>query len=220
MKTRTFIAFLLSIWLITGCSQPAPTTQPSASTDVPVDNTDTPPDATEPEPTVPPEPTDTPDPLSAEGPIDVTFQTADGVELAGTLYGPPDDLILVMVPQYPGEEAGWQTFAEAAATEGYRGLTFDLRGYGASGGERSAEQIPTDINAALSFVREQVGAQEIVLLGASQGATGALSVAANDANNILGLAILSPPRSVDGLAVTDDELASITLPSRWYAARN
>jgi pimeloyl-ACP methyl ester carboxylesterase len=111
-------------------------------------------------------------------------------------------------------------FAEAAADAGIRTVTFDLRGYGDSEGERSDQDAPTDIEAVVTFVDEQLGAENIILIGAVQSGTAAAKVAsANEA--VDGLVVLSAPRTTaaDGLTVTDDELQAITMPSLWIAAR-
>lgn len=163
-------------------------------------------------------PTATPGPdLSGEGPWDVTFETADGVELHGTLFG-SGEAAIVLVPGYPGEQAGWLPFAEAAAAAGYRALAFDLRGHGDSGGERDLTASPDDTAAAVAFLRE-LDATPIMLIGAGDGSLAAIKAALADPE-IAGIALLGPPwEAGEDFAANRDELAALTIPSLWIGAR-
>ena len=111
-------------------------------------------------------------------------------------------------------------FAEAAAEAGIRTLTFDLRGFGESGGERNDLDAPTDLSAAVAFAHEQLGAEQVVLIGAVQSGTAAAKVVA-DNPNVDGLVVLSAPQTTaaGGLTVTEEELQAIDVPSLWLAAR-
>jgi pimeloyl-ACP methyl ester carboxylesterase len=93
--------------------------------------------------------------------------TADGVTLQGTLYGTGATAV-VLAPMYLGTRASWQPFAEDAAAQGYRVLTFDYRGYGSSGGDRSPSNTPADVAAAISFMRQN-RFSPVVLIGAELG---------------------------------------------------
>lgn len=181
-----------------------------------------------PEPTeIPPTdapPTATPGPdLSGEGPWEVTIETADGIALAGMLYGEGQRAI-VLVPGYPDEQAGWAPFAEAAAEAGYLVLSFDLRGRGDSGGEVDLLAAPDDTAAAVAFLRE-LDATHIMLVGADRGSLAAIKVALADPD-IAGIALLGPPWEAGDpadseamLATNRDELATLTTPSLWIGAR-
>jgi pimeloyl-ACP methyl ester carboxylesterase len=61
--------------------------------------------------------------------------------------------------------------------------------------------------------------QPVVLLGAGIGGSAAIKVAAQD-GDIVGLAILSAPRAFQGLEVSDADLATLSMPTLWIAARN
>jgi hypothetical protein len=163
-------------------------------------------------------PSPTPEtPLTGEGPWEVTFQTADGVTLHGTLHGESTQGV-VLAPMYPGEQAGWKPFQEALASQGYRALAFDFRGHGASEGERSASTAPVDLAAAVAFMREH-DVEQIVLAGAGLGGMAGIQLAAQD-GGITGLVVISSPRSLEDLEVTDGDLAALTLPTLWLGARN
>lgn len=156
------------------------------------------------------------DPFPGEGPWLVEFETTDNISLKGTVFG-NGPVTMVLAPMYPGEQAGWQTFAESAAEQGFRVLAFDFRGYGESDGDADWTKSPSDLQAAVSFLRQN-GANKIILMGAGQGGLAVLKVAGMD-EDIAGIAILSSPRRVDTFEITDVDLASITVPSLWLAAR-
>jgi pimeloyl-ACP methyl ester carboxylesterase len=138
--------------------------------------------------------------------------------LAGTLYGGGESGV-ILAPAYPGGQEGWKLFAETIAAQGYRALTFDFRGQGGSEGTASIANATTDLMAAITFMREQVMVDRIVLMGAGWGGTAAIRVASQN-TGIIGLAVLSAPRSVGELEVSDTDLVSLTLPTLWLAARN
>lgn len=156
-------------------------------------------------------------PLSGSGPWQITLTTSDNIQLAGTLYG--NGMVgLVLAPTYPGGQQGWASFGQAAAAKGYRALAIDLRGHGASQGTRSAADAPTDIATGIQFLRDHE-AQKIVLIGAGAGGSAAILVAVKDPE-VLGVAVISGPRSSEGLEVKDADLAALKVPSLWLAARN
>lgn len=159
----------------------------------------------------------TPDPFVGEGPWAVTFETNDGIILAGTLFGRgPVDVVLA--PMYPGGQEGWLPFAEAAAEQGYRVLSFDLRGHGESEGEADWEAAVSDLEAALAFLDEH-GGERFILIGAGQGGLAAIRVAA-EREDVIGLAVISSPRAFEALAVSDADLERLGMPSLWLGARN
>jgi alpha/beta superfamily hydrolase len=155
--------------------------------------------------------------FSGSGPWPITFTTDDNVELSGTLYG-IGPVSIVLAPTYPGGQDGWADFARAAADKGYRALTFDFRGYGSSKGSQDAATLPTDIQAAVSYLQSQHG-QPIILAGAGFGGSAAIAAAAKDPS-ISGIALISALHTVDGLHLDDSDLSSLKMPSLWLAARN
>jgi pimeloyl-ACP methyl ester carboxylesterase len=141
----------------------------------------------------------------------------DNTELAGTVYG-QGSVGLILAPAYPGGAEGWARFAASAAQKGYRVLTFDFRGYGKSKGSRSNADLPRDLQAAVAFLKAH-GASRFVILGAGLGGSAAIPVAEKDPS-VIGLAMISTPRSIDGLEISDSLLSSLQTPSLWLAARN
>jgi hypothetical protein len=167
-------------------------------------------------PAVEPATTPTPDPFTGDGPWAVAFETEDGETLNGTLFsrGAVD---IVLAPDYPGKQDGWLSFAETAAQAGYRVLTFDFRGYARPEERVEWGDSPADLEAALAFLRD-LGGQRFIIMGAGQGSLAAI-LAAGEHEDVIGLAVLSSPREVNGLALTDGDLRRLEVPSLWIGAR-
>jgi pimeloyl-ACP methyl ester carboxylesterase len=146
----------------------------------------------------------------------VTFKTSDGVMLAGRLFGPPDAVEgVVLAHMLPADQTSWYPFAERLAGQGFRVLTFDFRGYcpggegGCSEGDKDIDAAPTDLRAAVAFLRAD-GVQRLGIAGASMGGTAALLVASTDEKGIPALVMLSAPQVLSGLAVSRETLQTVT----------
>ncbi|MFP4310538.1 MAG: alpha/beta hydrolase family protein [Nitriliruptoraceae bacterium] len=153
------------------------------------------------------------------------FTATDGVELAGSLELPdqgerpsPAALLLVGSGQVDRDSdhlklplGVTRELASALAGVGIASLRFDKRGVGASGGDHLAttfDDARRDAAAALAALRGHpaIDPKRVLVVGHSEGAIHAISLAAADAS-LAGLGILSGP------AVTGEA----TL--RWQAAR-
>ena len=146
----------------------------------------------------------------------VTFKTSDDVTLAGRLFGPADATEgVVLAHMLPADQTSWFPFAERLAKQGFRVLTFDFRGYcpggdgGCSEGDKDIDAAPTDLRAAVDFLRAD-GVQRLGIAGASMGGTAALLVASMDRQGIPALVMLSAPQVLSGLAVGPDQLQTVT----------
>src|SRR5438128_10393932 len=120
----------------------------------------------------------------------VTFQTDDGVQLAGRLFGPSDATAgIVLAHMFPADQSAWFETAAALGSAGYRVLTFDFRGYcpggdaGCPQGTEDVGQATADLQAALDYLRS-LGPTRIGLAGASMGGTAALLVAASEGDGV------------------------------------
>ena len=145
---------------------------------------------------------------------EIRFETSDGVELVGELRGEgPRGVVLGHM--YGSSREAWGSFAEQAAEAGYLTLAFDLRGFGDSGGDRSAPAAPTDLRAAVGAIGER-GAEDVVVIGASFAGTGALVAAGEE--EWAGVATLSAPASFEGLEATSAVVEAVDEPKLFIAA--
>jgi len=158
------------------------------------------------------------------GSTPVTFASADGVQLAGRLFGDPQQARtgVVFSHMLPADQSSWFDFAKRIADEGYLALTYDLRGYcpggdaGCSTGEKDASAANTDLAAAVAFLRSK-GAETIALVGASVGGTASLVVAAQEGDGVAAVITLSAPQTIDGLVAGPDVLAGIPAAKLFIA---
>lgn len=119
----------------------------------------------------------------------ISYRTAD--DIAVTLRLPDTQApvpVIILCHGFCGiQELLLPRFAEAFARSGYGAVTFDYRGFGASGGEPGrlvpAMQIE-DIHTVIAFVKElpSIDATRVGLWGTSLGGGHVLAVAASDAS--------------------------------------
>jgi pimeloyl-ACP methyl ester carboxylesterase len=164
-------------------------------------------------------PTATPEPFSDEGPWEINFITSDDATLYGILYGQGQTGV-ILAPTYPDGSEGWHSFAEKIAEQGqgYRVFTFDFRGQGKSEGERSVVDASIDLEAAITMMLENV-ADRVVLIGAGLGGMAAIQAASQN-EAVIGLVVISSPRSLEDLELSDSELSALEVPSLWLGTRN
>jgi dienelactone hydrolase len=146
----------------------------------------------------------------------VSFKTSDGIELSGRIFGPDNaESGVVLAHTLSGDQTKWFGFADRLAGEGYRVLTFDFRGYcpggdgGCSGGSKDVNAAPTDLEAAVRYLRAD-GVERLGIGGASMGGTAALVVASQDTEGIPALVLLSAPQILYGLEVGPEVLQTVT----------
>lgn len=114
---------------------------------------------------------------------DVSFETEDGLQLAG-LYvpaagGDPSAWVLVFNGNAGSRHGRWP-LARALAGQGLSVLLFDYRGYGGNPGSPSEPGLIRDARAAVSYLasRDDVDPERIVYFGESLGAAVAVALAA------------------------------------------
>lgn len=123
------------------------------------------------------------------GALEVTFTTADGLELGGWFF-PADDAdgrAVLVFNGNAGNRSHRAPLAEALRDRGWSVLLFDYRGYGGNPGRPSEQGLGKDAEAAVSWLAERsdVDADRIAYFGESLGA----GVAA-------GLAVGRPPAAL------------------------
>ena len=150
----------------------------------------------------------------------VTFTTADGVNLAGTLFGEGEvAVILAHQGTYGADQTTWHPFARVLAERGYAALTFDFRGVGQSEGKLLYGDLGKDVNAAVQFLQQR-GYEKIACIGASMGGTACIRAAQSYA--FTGLVILASTMTAGSggysLYVTPYELENLTQPKLFISA--
>lgn len=132
-----------------------------------------------------PQPSPSP-PRAALPGVAVKFQAADGVHLAGRLFGNGRIGIVLAHMGNPGDtQADWFAMARALADRGYTALTYNRRGNCNVSGDECSDGSDysadgwKDVVGASTFLRSK-GAPRIVLVGASLGAMSALHAAVTE----------------------------------------
>lgn len=134
----------------------------------------------------------------------VTIPTADGVSLAGLAYGAGATTVILSEMGAQHQDT-WAPVAKALADSApgsVTALSYDFRYWRTATDIDDAlrERAPDDLRAVMAYARA-VGAERIVLVGASLGALATLRVA-GDAPDVVGAVIVSAPLGpVDGLAL-------------------
>jgi pimeloyl-ACP methyl ester carboxylesterase len=154
---------------------------------------------------------------------EITFETQDGVALAGRSFGPDRGAAgVVLAHMFPADQRSWFAFAERLADRGYRVLTFNFRGYcpggdgGCSEGEKRIPQVWQDVAAAVETLRAE-GVPRIALVGASMGGTASLVAASREPEGIEAVVTLSAPTSFEGLEAGADTMAQVTAAKLFLA---
>jgi len=133
---------------------------------------------------------------------DVQVKTADGVALSASAFGQGEKGVLLVHGQ-GRSRADWTNFGQKLSNNGFRVLTIDLRGHGASGGAIQEETWPlmvADVTASAAWLRGQ-GATHVTVIGAEVGANLAFS-AANGNEQIDSVVMLSPGLNINGVKVS------------------
>jgi pimeloyl-ACP methyl ester carboxylesterase len=119
------------------------------------------------------------------GAQDVTLPTVDGLRLAAWLITPEPGtrdrhLAVLVAPGNAGNRLARAPLAAALADQGLTVLLVDYRGYGGNPGSPSEEGLARDIQAARTYLVEQVGipAERLLYYGESLGAAVVTALAA------------------------------------------
>lgn len=177
-------------------------------------------------PTAPVQPTlTTPTETAAPTPIVsasqvVTFTTADGATLRGTLYGSGSTAVIFSTMGAQQQDT-WSKMAQATANAGYLAFTYNFRFWVSDTRiqDNLRAYIADDLRAAIAFMRGQ-GAKQIVLVGASLGGMATAKVAGEA--QAAAVIIMAAPLSARGLTVRveDAELQTMTMPKLFVSSEN
>lgn len=165
-------------------------------------------DAVTPIRTAPPSATPMPTPFPHFQSHDVSFFSADGTKLAGTITVPDKAarsfaaIILVHGTgaldrnETIGPNPVFLQLSNALSNAGYVVLRYDKRGVALSGGKRDSPRrtLLADVTAAYEFVRKRprVDAHHVFLLGHSEGGELVPTVAAEH-SDVAGIILMAPP---------------------------
>ena len=151
-----------------------------------------------------------PQPLSADSKNaskPVSFKTADGWSIKGTLYSASESSgAAVLLHQRGGAKSDWISLCESLKTKGVTALAIDQRGAGESTegpggkGENASWDTSEDIAAAVGYLKNY---KTIGLAGASYGANNALIYAAKHPDRIKAVALFSPGADYGGLKTAE-----------------
>jgi pimeloyl-ACP methyl ester carboxylesterase len=147
-----------------------------------------------------------------EGSTHITIDTPDGEQLDAIEMGSGPD-VAIMSHGDTGTKEGFYRLVEPLASDGWRVIDYDARGVGNSTGGPEDDR-PTDLRAVVDYARD-TGAESIVLLGASLGAS--LSIAMAGELDATALVSLSAPALVFNAADAATDLRD-TIPVMIAAA--
>lgn len=157
----------------------------------------------------------------------VTFRTADGVVLSGSLFEASARLApaVILVHMQTRNRRDWEPVASRLAAEGIAALAFDLRGHGESAAAPTDDAAEVaamiqDVAAARQFLgtRADVQHDRIGIAGASLGADLALVAASLDPT-IRTVALLSPALEYRGLRIDQSARKYAPRPLLLVASR-
>jgi pimeloyl-ACP methyl ester carboxylesterase len=143
----------------------------------------------------------------------VSFQVESGPNrLAGTEVG--DGPAVVLLHAGGERRSVWDPIAARLAVAGYRCLSIDQRGHGASG-EVGADRLDGFVTDALALIETTGG--PVVLVGASLGGFVALAAAATSPADVAGLVLIDVVPAPDPTRVRA-HLAEALPPERTHSA--
>lgn len=147
------------------------------------------------------------------------LRTADGVNLAGQAWMPPQPRAVIVVVHGIAEHSGRYAFlAERANRQGVGVVAVDLRGHGRSPGERSYverfDDYLLDVDALLLQAQRLAAGRPLFLMGHSMGGAIALRWLAQRGRPLAGLLLSSAALKIGG-DVPRLLVALAPLLSRW-----
>jgi len=156
----------------------------------------------------------------------VHFRSADGVRLAGRLFGHgPTVVILSHMGPGGNDQAEWWPMASVLAGRGYRVLTYDYSGIcpggaaGCSKGSTGTGAPAPNLTGAIRFVKA-LGVRRVVLGGASMGAMASLKLAARPGVDVAAVISLSGLEGLFGpYALGRNVISRISEPKLFLAGR-
>jgi len=153
---------------------------------------------------------------------EITLVNQEGYNLAATLFlveGSETGVVLAH-SGVPGQsQLGLHPIARDLTDLGLTVLTFDIRGYGATGGTPAYGKVDLDVRAAIRRLR-MMGLPRVAAMGVGLGAIGCAKCGQEP--GMVGLALISCPISVSPplLQITSADMAPLTYPKLIIAAED
>lgn len=125
----------------------------------------------------------------------LTFNTADGVRLAGMHQQRPGRDITVVYSHGNGEDLGHlRNQLGQFEARGYNTFAYDYRGYGWSEGSPNEQGTYRDLEAALQYLKQRgIGSNQIILAGYSIGTGPSVELASRPGmKDLRGLVLFAP----------------------------
>jgi uncharacterized protein len=148
---------------------------------------------------------------------EVIFETPDGAEITGELYGSGKTAVIFSV--MGNCKPGWRQFAQLTAAQGLMALTYPWRGCIGVGAVDNEEiqKFVDDLRGAINYVRSQ-GAERVILAGASLGGVASARLAAESGASGL-IVIASPAEIADwGFKIESEDL-NTNIPKLFITAQ-
>ena len=145
----------------------------------------------------------------------VRFSTADGVTLAGTLYGRGSRGV-ILSNEGNNASAPWRPIAQQLAFQGYLVLSYAYRPSDATF-DGLAQHALTDLHAAIAFMRARpLPLTRLILIGASLGAL--VSLKAATTTRCDGLIAISAPMGYQDVQLSDADLQRLVVPKLFVTS--
>jgi pimeloyl-ACP methyl ester carboxylesterase len=144
------------------------------------------------------------------------FPTSGGAMLVGVVLG-HGRTGLVFAHGRGGDLCEWLPRAQGFAEQGYQALAFDFEGFGDSRpGSGPDARLDADVAAAVQQLRRR-GAERIVLIGSSMGATAVLVAATRIRPPVAGVVSLSGPGALGAVSAWT-AMPRLRVPALFVAA--
>jgi pimeloyl-ACP methyl ester carboxylesterase len=153
--------------------------------------------------------------------VPVLFPAADGVRLAGRVFGSGTTGV-VLSHMLDTDQEPWWWMASLLADHGYTVLTYDRRGVcpggpaGCSEGPDDPGGVDLDIRGAIRYLRSR-GATKVMIGGASLGGTASIWVASKHPDDVDGVFTLSAVPFFPPFDITSPVIHAIRVPKLFVA---
>jgi pimeloyl-ACP methyl ester carboxylesterase len=151
--------------------------------------------------------------LALQG-LTVRLENSAGLRLAAVDLG-SGPMGVVLAHQSDASMCQWLPYATTLANLGYRVVAFDFAGFGASSPAPEKTYVE-DIRTVVDYLRDR-GTSQVVVIGASMGATMSVVAASAISPPLSGVVAISPPATFDEI---DAEVAapSLNCPALYVAS--